>query len=311
MIVLTGAHGTGKTTITSNLRPLIGDSWFITESSTRRSGIKTDMSATDSDQLALLESIKQYEIDNQLFDRKCFLDRSMIDFYAYTRFLHITGQVSDQTESIIRLEFEKRLPLYEKIFYLPIEFGIKSDGVRPGSVDYQYQIDLEIKSIIEEYGLLVIELTGSVDERVDKIVNELEFEFTSNIDIDLGEAKQYLSSNNFLLRDINTGVIKSLVSFDIGERIKIGYVYTNPDYRGCGYASYLLHRVIDKFNGYDFYFYIKEQALPFYHKFGLVQHIKGKSIYTTDIDGNYLCYFKSDNGIKYVPVNTFISDRLE
>ena len=80
--------------------------------------------------------------------------------------------VMDYAERVFTLLIEK----YDKIFYLIPEFDIEDDGVRSTDIDFRNEIVTIFNEYIIECEIPVIQLTGSVDNRVSLIVEELKNE---------------------------------------------------------------------------------------------------------------------------------------
>jgi nicotinamide riboside kinase len=59
---------------------------------------------------------------------------------------------------------------YDLNFYLPPEIEIKKDWIRNEEKEYQKQIDEKIKEIYKKYNIKYIEITGNIQERVEKIL---------------------------------------------------------------------------------------------------------------------------------------------
>ena len=57
--------------------------------------------------------------------------------------------------------------------YLPIEFPLEIDNVRPSDVEYQKAVDSNIQRILKEYRLPYECITGSLDDRCKKVMELL------------------------------------------------------------------------------------------------------------------------------------------
>ena len=58
---------------------------------------------------------------------------------------------------------------YDHVFYHPVEFPLIHDGVRNSDHAFQSQIDKAVKALWAEAGVPLIEITGTIAERVQKI----------------------------------------------------------------------------------------------------------------------------------------------
>lgn len=100
------------------------------------------------------------------------MDRSFVDFTAYTLAFNKQGKISDTFAAMMQYECEKRLSTnqYDLIFYLPIEFDIVDDGIRSIDKELQRLVDTEIKGLLLNQ-TNTITLSGNIDERLKQISN--------------------------------------------------------------------------------------------------------------------------------------------
>ena len=62
---------------------------------------------------------------------------------------------------------------YSHVVYLPIEFPIVLDGLRPDDPQFQREIDRRIVSLLETHGVTYQTISGSVEERLKQIDRHL------------------------------------------------------------------------------------------------------------------------------------------
>jgi hypothetical protein len=60
---------------------------------------------------------------------------------------------------------------YTDVFYLPIEFGIVPDGLRPLDEDFQQDIDRRMVHLLEVNDIQYKTLTGSVEDRMAQLLD--------------------------------------------------------------------------------------------------------------------------------------------
>lgn len=295
--VLTGAHGTGKTTLIKELQ-FLSDQYSFAKSSTRSSGAKLN-EGDDESQLTILKAIQQYEIDNDLYKKDYILDRSFIDFYAYSRYFHSIGNLSDSVLDKIKTEFINRKDSYTMVFFLPIEFDIEDDGSRSTDKDFQKSINDHIWSIICEYELGAVIVSGSLVDRVSIIKHHIPYidkitskpELLTKIDIN-DEDELIVEHTNYVM--MHHDRVASLVSFKLLDRLKISFVYTDPMYRGCGFAAKLINRLLEDHKNIVVYLYIRFDAIPFYQKLGIDKFIIGESNYESAKPNYYATFMNGD-----------------
>lgn len=94
-------------------------------------------------------------------------DRGIYDNLAYAYF------VSEDLYKTLMTKAQTH-PWYDKVFYTPIEFPLEKDGVRFEDTRFQKQIDKKILEILDTFNIQYEELTGSIDERVQKVLDHIQ-----------------------------------------------------------------------------------------------------------------------------------------
>jgi predicted ATPase len=99
-------------------------------------------------------------------------DRSVFDLFSYIS-VSRSGDVRDEfirlAEDVVYQEVQK---VYAYI-YVPIEFELKVDGVRPADLLYQRTIDNKVQHLLRFFGARVVPVSGTVDERVAEVLKFL------------------------------------------------------------------------------------------------------------------------------------------
>jgi nicotinamide riboside kinase len=102
-------------------------------------------------------------------------DRSVYDVLAYADWVmeHSAGRRKEdhlwyEAREIAILDLRAR---YDHVFYLPVEFPIVLDGLRPDSPDFQADIDVRIRQLLEGEDVPYLTLTGGVEERQEQVRN--------------------------------------------------------------------------------------------------------------------------------------------
>jgi hypothetical protein len=104
-------------------------------------------------------------------------DRSMIDVMAYAGWVLDNQPYCKEIalwEECIKLAERRLRGNYSHVFYLPIEFPIVLDGLRPDDPSYQREIDRRLLSILRAHDIRYVTLTGSVEERIAQIEKFIE-----------------------------------------------------------------------------------------------------------------------------------------
>lgn len=170
-ILITGTHSTGKSTLLNELKEQKEFNSFrfiggVTREAklfgidiNEQGGEDTQLFCVCSDVLNLLKSQK----DNVIFDR------SIIDTFIYSKYLFLRSQISRTTMTIIRELYLKYINSFDFIFWLRPEFEIKDDGVRSINRDFQVDIDQLFEEEFLFREINQITLSGTVEERINKI----------------------------------------------------------------------------------------------------------------------------------------------
>lgn len=166
-IILTGAHGTGKTTLMNELA----------KDGTRTLSIARD-AATAGNYPPTDDARDAYQKDlfaagfKALSSKKNYIsDRGLTCIAAYTFFNALAGKITKKTADNQYLKLQKFHNDNPDILvvYVPIEFELTEDGLRSVDLEEQAAIDFMIKNILDTAGIKYITVTGTVEERVAQI----------------------------------------------------------------------------------------------------------------------------------------------
>ena len=166
-IILTGAHGTGKTTLMNELA----------KDGTRTLSIARD-AATAGNYPPTDDAREAYQKDlfvagfKALSSKKNYIsDRGLTCIAAYTFFNALAGKITKKTADNQYLKLQKFHNDNPDILvvYVPIEFELTDDGLRSVDPEEQAAIDFMIKNILDTAGIKYITVTGTIEERVAQI----------------------------------------------------------------------------------------------------------------------------------------------
>lgn len=165
-IILTGAQGTGKTTLMNELAKDGVRTISHIRKTAAENGLDTH-NATENGQKLYFKTLKK-----ELSSKKSYIsDRGLTCVAAYTFDKAITGEIPKKVadkQYLDLVKFHRDNPDI-LLVYLPIEFDIEDDGERPADTQMQAKIDFFIKNILETSELPYITVTGSVEERLKQI----------------------------------------------------------------------------------------------------------------------------------------------
>jgi nicotinamide riboside kinase len=172
-IAIVGSFSTGKTTLAEvvarKLRlPLLPE----TAREVVELGFKLDKQATAETETLIF--LKQF--NNELSTPEFVGDRSLIDVMAYAGW--VLENQPRRKENALWEECEQLAERhlrtnYSHVFYLPIEFQIVPDGLRPDDPEFQREIDRRILLLLETHAIKHQTVKGSVDERMNQIQEAL------------------------------------------------------------------------------------------------------------------------------------------
>ncbi len=172
-IAIVGSFSTGKTTLAEVLArrldlPLLPE----TAREVVALGFKLDKDATPETETLIF--LKQY--NNEISTEEFVGDRSLIDVMAYAGWVLNNQPPRKEValwEECLKLAERRLRSNYTHVFYLPIEFPIVLDGLRPDDPEFQAEIDRRLLSILKFHDIDYTTVRGSVEERLDQIEREL------------------------------------------------------------------------------------------------------------------------------------------
>lgn len=169
-VSISGAFSTGKTTVldaaTKRLREagrrvgVIGE----TARTVLAAGYPLDRDATIEGYLFYV--CRQLESEYAARDAKLLLsDRSLMDFLAYV-LVNDDPKVGREFVDLLATVVRHETLFFDMYCYLPVEFPPAPDGEREVDPVYQESVSVRLRSLMDEYGVRVVELRGSIDQRV-------------------------------------------------------------------------------------------------------------------------------------------------
>ena len=174
-VAFSGAQSTGKTTLLNALRSSADfkDSKFWDEITRqiKEQGFEINEQGTDATQLKIMQEHKRRV--NAKDSGLVIFDRCSLDGLVYTQYLYNRGQLTKEALDEATRVFEETISSWDAIFFLRPEFEMVDDGVRSVNVEFHRNIVFLFDHFIEKYKLQVIQLTGSVEDRVNQFKVEL------------------------------------------------------------------------------------------------------------------------------------------
>lgn len=178
-IILIGSQGTGKTTLAKNLQATLSvfKKYEIIDGSSREAN-KLGLEINESTSIKSQRIMNQITIKkiNEFKDSACNLIfvTSIARLYAYPQRAY---SLTPEPNLGVFVDVMKTWALYElnlaQVFYIPIEFYIENDGVRSIDLTFQRDIDIILKTLMDDNSIEYVAIKGSIIERVSKILEVL------------------------------------------------------------------------------------------------------------------------------------------
>ncbi len=169
-VAFVGSFSTGKTTL-ANLFAREWDYPLLPEVAREvvELGFPLDQNATAETETLIF--LKQWRAE--LLHGQFVADRSIYDVLAYADWVMEHARAPRKED---HLWTEARLiavgdlrARYDHVFYLPIEFPIVLDGLRPDDTGFQTDIDVRVRGLLESADVAYETLTGPVEARQDRV----------------------------------------------------------------------------------------------------------------------------------------------
>jgi predicted ATPase len=170
MVALIGSHGVGKTSLLKALSN-VRDNIVTADGSSRIvKGFNQEIGGKLSpiEEQLLINRISDANWNSQIMLKNLFQTRTPLDHYAYSQALGYYEYAQERYELFSNSNFRE-----VKYFYIPIEFDIEEDGIRYLDPEFQKQIDSELQGLIKHFNLEVITLSGSIEERLEKLLKNI------------------------------------------------------------------------------------------------------------------------------------------
>jgi hypothetical protein len=172
LISISGTHSVGKTTLANQLIKSLPDlNVSLIPEIARILIYKGFLLNQNITEWGIVNYVQEYLYHERIACSDVLIsDRSLIDLLAYIKTnnsLKIRSKFIQLVEEIVYTE-SKRFDFY---FYIPIEFPLELDNVRPTDVSYQKSVDKTLCHLFEIYNINPIILSGSISQRTSKAIN--------------------------------------------------------------------------------------------------------------------------------------------
>ena len=171
-IGLTGTMSVGKTTLVKALSEIEQFKGYTC--TTERSqylnslGIPLNHATTIEGQTIFLA-----ERVTELMQDCLITDRTVIDVMAFTNCAKRVSYIDGDAFADYASRFVRQ---YDYIFYIsPEGMDVEDNGVRETDTTYRAEIDKEIKKLLNKYRPIYFELKGTTNERINQMMNIIQF----------------------------------------------------------------------------------------------------------------------------------------
>lgn len=172
-IAIVGSFSTGKTTLAEAAAEPLGLP-LLPEVAREVAalGFKLDKDATP--EVETLIFLRQFR--NEMIHPHFVSDRSLIDAMAYAGWV-LDNQPRRKENALwdacMDIAEQRLRSQYTHVFYLPVEFPIVPDGLRPLDPEFQREIDERMRALLERYDVAHEPLAGSVEERLEALTQRV------------------------------------------------------------------------------------------------------------------------------------------
>jgi nicotinamide riboside kinase len=172
-IAIVGSFSTGKTTLAeAAAQPLELPLLPEVAREVAAMGFKLDKDATP--EVETLIFLRQ--LYNEMTHEHFVGDRSLIDVMAYAGWVLDNRERSEYSalwDSCVQIAERHLRSQYTHVFYLPIEFDIVPDGLRPLDPGFQKEIDERVVGLLDRHAIRFTTLTGTVEQRLDALLHHV------------------------------------------------------------------------------------------------------------------------------------------
>ena len=186
-IIFIGAHGTGKSTLAKELSSIL--SMPVVESVAREAAkdfkiLENECMISSNIPERYRKNAYQKVLCSMSYwdfmrwvgaEVPCIMTRCPLDTIAYAMADDdITDHTTSECLKVLQEDDKFRKALESSLFvYLPIEFGIEDDGVRPTDVEFQSRVDEAMHKLMNMFGILPQVVSGTVEERLNSILQHI------------------------------------------------------------------------------------------------------------------------------------------
>lgn len=175
-LAVVGTHSVGKTTLVHALRDALAGQCdvAILPEVAREMASKGFKLNTDITEYGAITYAREYlRREREVVADVVLSDRSSLDLLAYLT-VNRSHKIRTGVLSMIREVAYLESLRFDEYLYLPIEFPLSMDALRPADVTYQKAVDTEIVSLLSSMRVKWTPVQGTVAERVQVVISIIE-----------------------------------------------------------------------------------------------------------------------------------------
>ncbi|HBB54175.1 MAG: hypothetical protein UV65_C0017G0006 [Parcubacteria group bacterium GW2011_GWF2_43_11] len=160
-IVVTGSHGTGKSSFAKGLAEKLGAKYIhdIVTDEIAPQGFTINEKTPPEVQIMLISH--QWRLE-QITPQPWVADKCLYDYWVYSR-----EDFEDYIKKTILMFINGNAP-YDFVFYLPVEFPMELNEWRSPDLGFQKEMDRRYKKFLDEQGIKYIILPSFINESASK-----------------------------------------------------------------------------------------------------------------------------------------------
>jgi predicted ATPase len=168
-VVITGSHSVGKTSILRAIEKSWGGRGIGLIPEMARILIEEGVAMNaDIDEYGVCSYMAKYlRYRRETRSSLVLSDRSIFDLQVYLS-LNPSPLIRENVRALVKEETLEEIRKYH-FLYVPIEFSMVIDGVRPDDEAYRKMVDGQVISLLKEYDASFSIVMGSLDARVTQI----------------------------------------------------------------------------------------------------------------------------------------------
>jgi len=172
LLIFTGAHGVGKTSLVGSVAECLRSSRRVAVIPEVARGLVDDGYAVNyrMNEDGFIAYMTRYlKAVSSTSGEIILSDRSLIDLRVYTKSFG-ANHIRQGLHDLLAVLLEQEVASGAEYVYVPIEFEMAIDGVRPDDLAYQRAIDEEIRRLLVETGVRVLTVTGDLSARTEQVL---------------------------------------------------------------------------------------------------------------------------------------------